>query len=177
LLILQWIKNPSEALGRLTSSPWPDHIGINNVKKITDNKYEVIGNIIEMTNVEVENGGYADKYGINLTVERIKGKWSIAEVIKEATSVNGPSSNQAVIMQDFDKLLAGQARSYQVILFIDENIGKVQSANADLMIEKLEYLQKNDIQYYTDLLFEDDWQGKLNTIFNRDINISDTFSR
>ena len=32
---------------------------------------------------------------------------------------------------------------------------------------------KNDKQFYTDLLFEDDWQGKLNMIFHRDIEPKD----
>ncbi len=93
-LILQWIKDPSNALGRLTSSPWPDHIEVIELKKVTDDKYEVTGNVVEITSVEAEQGGYADKYGVNLTIERIDTKWLITGVIKEAVSVSETTSTQ-----------------------------------------------------------------------------------
>lgn len=93
-LILQWIKDPPEALGRLTSSPWPDHIEVIELKKITADKYEVNGNVIEITSVEAEKGGYFDKYEVNLTVERINTKWLITRVTKEAVSVSETTSTQ-----------------------------------------------------------------------------------
>lgn len=167
-LLSKWIKDPSEAPGRLTSSPWPDHIEITDVKKITVDRYEVTGNVIEMTSVEAEKGGYADKYEINLIAERINKKWFIAEFNKKVS----PNDAAAVIRQ-FDKLMADGAESYEVISFIDKNISKVEPDNADLMLEKLEYIQRNDIQFYTDRLFEDEWQQKLNMIFTQDIEIKD----
>ncbi len=105
-LILQWIKDSSMALGRLTSSPWPEYIEIIDVKKVNTDEYEVSGNVVEITSVEVEQGGYADKYEINLIVERVNGKWFITKVIKETDSDNESSANQAAIMSDFDGLLA-----------------------------------------------------------------------
>lgn len=92
---------------------------------------------------------------------------------KETASNSDDAAEQEAIMKDFDKLLANEVRSYQVVLFIDENISKVSFTNADLMLEKLEYIQKSDRQFYTDLLFEGDWQQQLNKIFNRDIEIKD----
>lgn len=172
-LLLEWIKDPSQALGRLISSPWPDRIEVNDVKKITADKYEISGDVIEVTSIEVVEGGYANKFGIRLTVERINDRWLITKVMKETAPDNEESANQATIMEYFDKLLTSQVRSYQVVLFINENISKVTPANADFMLEKLEYVQKNDKQFYTDLLFEDDWQGKLNMIFHRDIESKD----
>lgn len=82
-LISKWLQDPSESLGRLTSSPWPDHIEIIDVKKLTGDKYEVSGNVVEITSVEATRGGYADKYGASLTVERINSKWLITEVTKD----------------------------------------------------------------------------------------------
>ncbi|MCL5071020.1 MAG: hypothetical protein M1308_09010 [Actinobacteria bacterium] len=82
-LISEWMENPSEALGRLTSSPWPDHIEIIEVKKVTVNKYEVSANVVEITSVEEAQGGYADKYGVDLTLERINEEWLIVEAVKD----------------------------------------------------------------------------------------------
>jgi len=118
-LILKWIKNPSEALGRLTSSPWPDHIEIIDVKKITADKYEVLGNVVEITSTEVEKGGYADKYEINLTVERINGNWLIAEAIKEIATGSETTADQRTLMEDFDRLIAREGvRSYEISEFL-----------------------------------------------------------
>ncbi|MHB1376406.1 MAG: hypothetical protein ACYCXB_03170 [Candidatus Humimicrobiaceae bacterium] len=172
-MISKWIKDPLAALGRLTSSPWPDHIEITDIKKINADKYEIFGNIVEITSVEAEKGGYSNKFGINLTAERLDNNWLITEAIKDNNTSNGEDANQTAIMKDFDELLIGKVRSHQVILFIDQNIYKMSSHNADIMLEKLEYIQKNDKQFYTDLLFEDDWQTKLNNIFNNDIEIKD----
>ncbi len=172
-LISKWIKDPEGALGRLTSSPWPDHIEITDVKKITSDKYEVLGAVVEITSVEAEQGGYADKFGIYLVVERINGKWLITEFMKDPVSDNDTIAEEAAIMKDFDELLTSEARPYQVILFIDENISNISPENAGLMLERLESIQKNYKQFYTDLLFEDDWQIKLADIFNHDIEIKD----
>lgn len=87
-LISKWLQDPTEALGKLTSSPWPDHIEIINIKKLTGDKYEVSGNVLEITSVEETSGGYAYKYGVSLTVERINGKWLIADVVKDLNTYN-----------------------------------------------------------------------------------------
>ncbi|MHB1347881.1 MAG: hypothetical protein ACYCXK_10375 [Candidatus Humimicrobiaceae bacterium] len=172
-LISKWIRDPLTALGRLTSSPWPDRIEITDIKKITADNYEIFGNVVEITSAEAEEGSYSNKFGIRLTVERFDGNWVITEAVKDDNSSNADSASQDAIMKDFEELLISQARSYQVILFIDQNINKMSSQNADIILEKLEYIQKNDKQFYTDMLFEDDWQAMLNDIFNNDIEIKD----
>ena len=96
-----------------------------------------------------------------------------SEAVKDNNSSNAEAASQDAIMKDFDELLISQARSYQVVSFIDQNIYKMSPRNADIVLEKLEYIQKNDKQFYTDLLLEDDWQSKLNDIFNNDIEIKD----
>lgn len=97
--------------------------------------------------------------------------------IEESASANLPAAEETTanqtIMRDFEQLTASEAKPYEVILFIDENIGTVSKEDADIMLEKLEHIQKNYIQFYTDLLFEDDWQGKLNMMFNRDMESGD----
>jgi hypothetical protein len=74
-LIEQWLKDPINAPGRLTSSPWPDRIEILSIEKISEKTYEVKGEIIEITNVE--NNEIAAKRPIILEVEKTDGKWLI----------------------------------------------------------------------------------------------------
>jgi len=77
------------------------------------------------------------------------------------------------IINAFNELLDQGTRSYQLISFIDENMAEISSEGFDILLEKLEMVQEEDIQYYTDLLSEDDWQNKLNAIFHRDIGSED----
>jgi len=87
LLIVSWLRNPQNAPGRMVSSPWPDHIEILSTTKITDTKYEVRGNIVEITSDEVSDAcvgvagidteiegctldGFAAKRPISVTVEK-----------------------------------------------------------------------------------------------------------
>lgn len=76
-LIEKWLKDPVNAPGRLTSSPWPDRIEISNIEKTPDGKYEVEGEIIEVTSVD--NGESVAKRAVTLVVEKIEGKWLITE--------------------------------------------------------------------------------------------------
>ena len=79
-LINEWIQDPLNAPGRLTSSPWPDRIEIDSIEKISETAYEVKGNIIEITSVEQESGGVAAKRPITLTVKLIDNCWLIDAV-------------------------------------------------------------------------------------------------
>lgn len=174
-LISRWNNNPSEALGRLTSSPWPDHIEIIQVKKVTENKYEVSGNVVEVTSAEeaTPEEDYSNKYRVSLVVERINDRWLITEAVKETTRDNGETAEQPDIMRDFNDLLDTGAKSHEIVSFIDDNISRAAPESADFMLEKLEYIQRDDMQFYTDLLFEGDQQQKLNAVFNRDIDRED----
>jgi len=138
-LISQWIKEPSNALGRLTSSPWPDHIEIIDIKKINADKYEVSCNVVEITSVEMEQGGYADKYSVVFTVERIDDNWLITEVIKETASVSETTSTQnqqqieyTNIQYGFIFLLPISWTGYSIIITEWEG----NSAGSDIVIEK-----------------------------------------
>jgi len=72
-LLEEWLKDPVNAPGRLTSSPWPDRIEILNTEKISDGIYEVKGVIIEIAN-EKE---IVAKRPITIKIEKIDGKWLI----------------------------------------------------------------------------------------------------
>lgn len=76
-LLSKWQNYPSTAPGRLTSSPWPEGIEINEIKKLSDSKYKIKAEIIEVTSVEMVNGGYAAKQPIILMVEKIDHNWLI----------------------------------------------------------------------------------------------------
>ncbi|MGI6453057.1 MAG: copper amine oxidase N-terminal domain-containing protein [Syntrophomonadaceae bacterium] len=70
-LLAQWQSDPANAPGRVTSSPWPERIEIIDTEKLSDAKYQVKGEIIEVTSVEMANGGYAAKRPISLVVEKV----------------------------------------------------------------------------------------------------------
>lgn len=72
-LLAEWIKDPSKAPGRYTSSPWPDRIEIKDIVKINSNKYIVDGDIVEITSVPNEEW----RTGITLAVERSGKDWFI----------------------------------------------------------------------------------------------------
>ena len=72
-LLEEWKNDPSKALGRLTSSPWPDRIEIDEVEKISDNAYLVQGYIIEMTST----GETTIKRHVALSVVKNNDRWLI----------------------------------------------------------------------------------------------------
>lgn len=78
-LIEKWLEDPADAPGRLTSSPWPYRIDILSVKKTSDNKYIVNGNVVELTGVEMIDRGIAVKREIFLEIDKIGGKWIVVD--------------------------------------------------------------------------------------------------
>lgn len=79
-LLAEWANDPRNAPGRVLSSPWPDHIEILSIEKLSETAYEVKGQIIEMTSVEMVNGGVAAKRPITLVAEKIENRWFITAV-------------------------------------------------------------------------------------------------
>lgn len=90
-LLAQWQKDPQNAPGRATSSPWPERIDITDTEKISDSKYQVQGEIIKMTSVEMAGGGYAAKRPVVLAVEKADGKWVITAVKLDAYEQADPT--------------------------------------------------------------------------------------
>jgi len=79
-LLEEWLNDPDNAPGRVASSPWPERIDILGMEKLSENVYEVTGEIIEMTSVEMTSGGFAAKRPITLMVEKLKNRLLITAV-------------------------------------------------------------------------------------------------
>jgi type II secretory pathway pseudopilin PulG len=79
-LLAQWKEDPSKALGRLTSSPWPDGIEISSIEQFGSDTYDVNGNIIEITSVEEAQKGIPAKRPIRLSVVKFEDRWLITSV-------------------------------------------------------------------------------------------------
>ena len=82
-LLEKWTNDISMAPGRIVSSPWPDRIEINSVIKQSATEYLVTGDIIEVTSMEVVNGGAANKIPVHITLDEFQGKWLITEYEQE----------------------------------------------------------------------------------------------
>lgn len=79
-LIEKWADDLENAPGRLTSSPWPDRIEVKSVDPVSDNEYNVNGEIIEITSTEKDSGGIAAKRSISLVVKKMNDRWLITDV-------------------------------------------------------------------------------------------------
>lgn len=63
----QWSRNPNQALGRLTSSPWPERIDILSIEKAGE-EYTVHAEIVYMTSQEMANGGDSGRDAVTFTL-------------------------------------------------------------------------------------------------------------
>ena len=82
-LLEAWTEEPSRAPGRIVSSPWPDHIEITALVKEGADRYAVTGFVVEITSVELGNGGAAAKIPVHLVVEKQEGRWLITGYVEE----------------------------------------------------------------------------------------------
>jgi hypothetical protein len=82
-LLTEWMNDPESALGRMTSSPWPDRIEVENVEMQNASRYSVRGYVIEVTS---EGGGIGEvpteavRRPIMLVVEKVSNDWRISAV-------------------------------------------------------------------------------------------------
>lgn len=76
-LIEKWVKNPGNAPGKLTSSPWPERISVTSAEKTDEDRYIVNGTIYEITSDQIQKVGFAAKRPITLEVSKTDGKWII----------------------------------------------------------------------------------------------------
>lgn len=79
-LLEKWLNDPAKAPGRTISSPWPERIDIISAEKLSDTEYEVKGYIIEVTSVEMAEGGIAASRPAKFLVRNIDGKWLIDDI-------------------------------------------------------------------------------------------------
>ncbi|HWO07104.1 MAG TPA: hypothetical protein VNM40_00815 [Candidatus Paceibacterota bacterium] len=92
-LLAEWLNNPQQAPGRLTSSQWPERIDIQSVEQIGEGPmYYIQGEIVEVTN-EGEGIGEAPtetlRRPITLTVELLVEGLRITEVVLGAAASDG----------------------------------------------------------------------------------------
>jgi hypothetical protein len=79
-LLNQWVRNNNQALGRETSSPWPERIDIESITKNESGDYTVKGEVVSMTSQEMVHGGDAGREAITLTVEPAGQRWVIGAI-------------------------------------------------------------------------------------------------
>lgn len=80
-LLAEFLSDPGNAPGRLTSSPWPDRIEAASAEKTSKGLYKVAGTIIEVTSAEQGTANAAAKRPIALEVKKVGGKWLISSVV------------------------------------------------------------------------------------------------
>lgn len=79
-LLEKWKKEPMQAPGRLTSSPWPDHAEIDSIEKVQDGSYRVIINVVQLTEATTAPVGLQPIY---MRLKNIEGQWKIVELQKD----------------------------------------------------------------------------------------------
>jgi heme A synthase len=79
-LISKWEKDPLHAPGRLTSSPYPDHIDITSVNKNSDGTYIVKGNVIDLSSSNISSSTNSGSYPVTIKLENRNGLWLITNL-------------------------------------------------------------------------------------------------
>ncbi len=74
-LLAEWKADPSKAIGRLTSSPWPDEITIADIRQFGSGAYDVSGKIID-----VASTGMAGSRPVEIGVVKFGDRWLITGV-------------------------------------------------------------------------------------------------
>ncbi|HVM90350.1 MAG TPA: hypothetical protein VMU11_00435, partial [Verrucomicrobiae bacterium] len=76
-LLMQWKDDPSHALGRPTSSPWPQRIEIEKLVQTNATTYDVTGDIIEITSEDLAQGTQGSRVPVHVQVQNFDGHWLI----------------------------------------------------------------------------------------------------
>jgi hypothetical protein len=82
-LLAAWEADPTQALGRTVSSPWPERINIAAITPVDAGRYELSGTVVEVTSVD---SAPVSTYPVTLTFEKRGETWLIVSVAKGATS-------------------------------------------------------------------------------------------
>ncbi|MGE5179737.1 MAG: hypothetical protein ACM3PF_11670 [Bacteroidota bacterium] len=111
-LVRSWTRDPRKAPGRLTSSPWPDRIEIQNIARKSARVFLVDGLIAERT-----SAGAAPPVPVRLAVWKTTGAWRITEydqgspgavVAAEGDPALDPQHAADVLRAYYDLLRAGR---------------------------------------------------------------------
>ncbi len=87
-LLSQWQNDPSLAIGRKVSSPWPEKIDIVSLSKQNENMYVIEGNVIEVTSTNINSTLLNPEgvYPVTLTLIKQNNKWLISSITKGSYS-------------------------------------------------------------------------------------------
>ena len=113
-LLQKWIADPQNAPGRVGSSPWPDRIDILGIENGGNDQYFVRGEIIEISSIEFVHGGAAAKRPIELTVQKVDGRWLISSVTLGDYVKRGPVKYENK-QYGFDFYLPEDWKGYSII--------------------------------------------------------------
>jgi len=91
-LMEKWISEPTKALGRFTSSPWPERIDIVDIEKVSDSEYKVEGEVVEVTSAD--NNESSLKYNVTLIVKSEDNNWVIDDVIMDENENDSDNENE-----------------------------------------------------------------------------------
>ncbi|OPY58355.1 MAG: hypothetical protein A4E55_00939 [Pelotomaculum sp. PtaU1.Bin035] len=158
-LLAEWQSDPQNAPGRLTSSPWPDHIKIETIKKLSEYEYEVKGEIIEITSTEKVNGGVAAQRQITLKIKKTGERWLIDSatlgVYAEANSIVYRNTNYG-----FNFSLPESWKGYSIVAdkwegnaFKDPQSGKIVETGPMISIRHPDWTSQNPRQDIPIMIF------------------------
>ncbi|HWR60275.1 MAG TPA: hypothetical protein VN580_01605, partial [Clostridia bacterium] len=157
-LLEKWISNPESAPGRLTSSPWPDRIEVLEVKQLSENKYQVRGEIIEIANAKDSSTEVAAKRPITLVLEMLDGKWLItaADLGEYEETASDGKPEQVIyknIQYGFNFPLPDSWKGYKIITDKWEGTGKVTETGPIISIRHPEWTDKTPRQDIPIMIF------------------------
>ncbi len=75
-LLARWQADPSSAPGRVTSSPWPDHIVVGDIRYTTEG-FEITGMLVLMSNEAVAHGSTYGSDPVLIDLAKHDGRWLI----------------------------------------------------------------------------------------------------
>lgn len=89
-LLQKWQAHPQSAPGRMVSSPWPERIDILSAEQGSDTEWTVYGEIIEVTSVELAQGGAAAKRPVTIEFQKADGRFLISGITLGEYAQRGP---------------------------------------------------------------------------------------
>lgn len=110
VLLARWKTDPSKALGRTTSSPWPESIEVGNMVRLGSGAYDVSGKIIDMT-----SAGMAGSRAVQIGAVKFGDRWLITgvSVISSEESLSWKEYRDEFIHFQYPEKLTAQYVSTQ----------------------------------------------------------------
>ncbi|CCQ98156.1 Antirepressor regulating drug resistance protein [[Clostridium] ultunense Esp] len=169
-LLQKWKDDPQSAPGREVSSPWPERIVILRAEMSDMNQYTVYGEIIEVTSVELANGGVAAKRPVTVAVQKVNDRWLISGV-----TIGGYAKQSPVVYKNtrygFYFYLPESWKGYSIVeeQWEGTSSGERIETGPQLLIRHPDWTQKNPRQDIPIMVFtHEQW----NDLQNGDFSVS-----